>query len=105
MGQTNFDVVGTKVAAKAASFTVDSKAATFIVDATAAAVVATLPTAARAKKRRVTIKKVDASVNTVTIDGAGAETIEGAATLVISAQYGSYTIQSNGVTWWIVSKV
>lgn len=37
--------------------------------------------------RLVTIKKIDASANTVTIDGSGAETIDGAATKVLTTQW------------------
>lgn len=37
--------------------------------------------------RLVTIKKIDASGNTVTIDGSGSETIDGATTYVLAAQW------------------
>jgi hypothetical protein len=49
-----------------------------------------------------TIKKTDASANAVTIDGFGAETIDGAATKVINTQYESVTIVSDGSNWFIV---
>ena len=49
-----------------------------------------------------TIKKTDASANAVTIDGFGAETIDGAATKVINTQYESVTIVSDGTNWFIV---
>jgi len=48
------------------------------------------------------IKKVDASVNTVTIDGYSAQTIDGAATYVINTQYDSVTIVSDGSNYHIV---
>lgn len=75
---------------------------TVLVDATAAARTITLPTAASAKWRIYTIKKIDASLNTVTIDGDGAETIDGAATQLLLVQYQSITIQSDGAEWWIL---
>lgn len=103
MGQTNIDVLGTVTAAKAATFTVDDSAGTFLCDATAAPVVVNLPLAASAKYRRITVKKIDASANAVTLDGSGAETIEGAATLATTTQYKAYTVQSDGTTWWILS--
>jgi len=37
--------------------------------------------------RPVTIKKIDSSANTVTIDGSGSETIDGATTKVLTTQY------------------
>jgi hypothetical protein len=48
------------------------------------------------------IKKVDASANTVTIDGYSAQTIDGAATYVINTQYDSVTIVSDGSNYHIV---
>lgn len=103
MGQTNHDVVGTKTATKTASFTVDDKVGTYLVDSTAGAVVITLPTAASAKWRQIAFKKIDASGNAITLDGAGAETIDGAATQAVAVQYTAVVIQSDGVTWWIIS--
>jgi hypothetical protein len=44
--------------------------------------------------------KTDPSVNTMTISGT--EPINGAATLVISTQYQSYTLQSDGTNWHIL---
>lgn len=43
--------------------------------------------AATGNGRLVTIKKIDASANTVTIDGSGTETIDGALTYVLTAQW------------------
>ncbi len=79
---------------------------TVLVDATAGNVVITLPTAASAFSggigRVYNVKKVDASANTVTVDGSGAETIDGAATQVLTDQYQSMTIQSNGTSWGVL---
>lgn len=73
-----------------------------LVDATAGAVVVNYPAAASNAGRILTVKKIDASANTVTIDGNAAETIDGAATQVIVTQYTSLTTQCNGTAWWIV---
>lgn len=73
-----------------------------LVDATGGARTITLPAAASHTHRIYNIKKIDVSGNAVTIDGAGAETIDGAATQVLAAQYDSYTIQSDGTEWWII---
>lgn len=74
---------------------------TVLVDATAGPITITLPFAS-ARYRVYTVKKTDASANTVTIDGAGAETIDGAMTQVISSQYRAITVQSNGTSWDII---
>jgi len=39
---------------------------------------------------------------TVTIDGNGAETINGSTTAVISVQYNAVTIISDNIEWWII---
>lgn len=71
-------------------------------DATTAAIVITLPAAGASTFRQLVIKKVDGSVHTVTVDGNGAETIDGAATYVLAAQYDTVSIQCDGVGWYIV---
>jgi hypothetical protein len=50
----------------------------------------------------LTIKKIDASVNAVTIDGNASETIDGATTKALSSQYASYEIACDGSAWYIV---
>ena len=75
---------------------------TILVDASGANRTITLPTAASAKWRKYIIKKIDASANTVTIDADAAETIDGALTQVLAAQYDFIEIQSDGTQWWIV---
>jgi hypothetical protein len=76
-----------------------------LVDATAGAVTVTLPPALNAEDKRYTIKKIDASGNAVTIDGNGAETIDGSATKSLATQYKAYEIVSQNGAWWIVSLV
>lgn len=74
-------------------------------DATSAAFTVTLPTVASAGDGFIIIvKKTDSSVNAVTIDGAGAETIDGATTLVLSSQYDSAALRCDGTEWHVVSK-
>ncbi|MBX9806885.1 MAG: hypothetical protein K2X95_03700 [Flavobacteriaceae bacterium] len=62
-----------------------------------------LPAASNCEGRVYTIKKDMNSTNDVTIDGAGSETIDGAATYVLSDVLGSLTIASNGTEWKIIS--
>jgi len=68
-------------------------------------VTVTLPDAtagAAATGRVVTIFKVDAA-NDVIIDGDGSQTINGATTVTMSAQYNYRTIISNGTEWFVIS--
>lgn len=72
-----------------------------VADATAAAFTVTLPTAVGNSGVSLTVKKVDSSINAVTIDGDGAETIDGQLTAILSVQYDSITLVSDGVQWWV----
>ena len=69
-------------------------------DTAAAAVTVTLPTAATADTI-YHIKKIGSTAN-VTVDGNGAETIDGATTAVLTIQYESITLISDGTAWWIL---
>lgn len=75
---------------------------TILVNATSANRTVTLPAVATNAKRRYEIKKIDASANTVTIDGNASETIDGTTTKVLTTQYQSVAIHCDGATWWIV---
>jgi hypothetical protein len=63
----------------------------------------TLPLAALAPGRQYTIKKISAAAGIVVVDGAGAETIDGAATHSLTLQYEYVTIVSNGASWFVVA--
>jgi len=73
-----------------------------LVDASAAAVTVNLPAAASSADALIVVKKIDASANAVTIDADGAETIDGATTQALAAQYDALTVFCNGARWWIV---
>lgn len=75
---------------------------TVLSDATTGARTINLPTAASAKYRIYEIIKSDSSVNIVTIDASGAETINGSLTKTLTAQYDKIRIQSDGTTWWVL---
>jgi len=80
---------------------------TIIVRAGLSNITVTLPTAAAAHEATrgvgliLVIKRVDAGGATVTVDGNGAETIDGAATVTL-AQHEAIMIQSDGTEWWII---
>jgi len=50
------------------------------------------------------IKKIDSSANTVSIepDDPGPELIDGAVSAIISTQYNSITVVSDGSNWFII---
>jgi tetrahydrodipicolinate N-succinyltransferase len=72
------------------------------VNAAAGAVTMTLPAVATVSGRVVTVKKIDASGNAVTVDGNGAETIDGAANFPLAAQYDSLTVIAGATEWHII---
>ena len=73
-----------------------------LADATGGAITVTLPAVGNRQKIPLAVKKLDASVNAVTIAASGADTIDGAATLVISTQYACYTLVADANGYWIV---
>lgn len=95
-----------------AKFTVTSKTSTFtagdimivLVDASAGDVVVNLPTVASgiANLARYIFKKIDSTVNLVTVNPSGAETIDGEATMIINTQYDAMQIIPFGTEWGIV---
>jgi hypothetical protein len=76
-----------------------------LADAAGGAITVTLPAAAQYKGFQFIVQKTDSSVNAVTLDGNAAETINGAATFVLGAQYECVTIVSNGTGWLITALV
>ena len=60
----------------------------------------TLPPAASSAGSFMMIQKIDASAFTVTIDGNASEQINGALTMVLTAQYQSVTLLCNGTAWF-----
>jgi len=70
-------------------------------NATSAPFTITTPLAADLEGQTIQIMKVDASANAVTIDGNGAETINGSATQTLSAQYDFMNVVSDGANWFI----
>lgn len=105
VGDGHFKIDGTYATAietvTASSDTLNQTNSTVLCDCTSNAITINLP-AASAAGRLYIIKKIDSSVNTVTIDGSGGETIDGATTATLNAQYESLTLQSNGSNWFIL---
>lgn len=64
------------------------------------AITVTLPLASQAARKEFHIKKIDSSVNKVTI--ATHETIDGEKTVVIETQYTSCRLYSTGIAWFVI---
>ncbi len=73
-----------------------------LADATTLSLNLSLPTAESAQSKVFYVKKIDATANTVTITPNGVETIDGAATKVLTTQYEVTSIVSDGSNWHII---
>lgn len=76
-----------------------------LVDATSVDKVVNLPAASASTNRIISVKKTDSSAHTVTVDASGAETIDGATTIVLTEQWESITIVCNGTAWFIINRL
>lgn len=80
--------------------TIQDKDKLFLVDSTNADVTISLPTAASAGDGfKVTIKKMDNSQNTITVDGNSSETIDGSTTITLTQPYSVISVVSDGSEW------
>lgn len=101
--KANEDLASGATSTKTGNYTVltSDRNSTILVDATSGNVTITLIAAASAGDGfEVTIKKIDATANTVIIDGNASETIDGALTQTLTAQYDTLTIVCNGANWF-----
>ena len=96
--------VTTAIVAKTANYTATVSDYTILCDTTGGGFTITLPAANTCTGRIYVIKKVigNSGANNVTIDGNGAETIDGAATITLQCK-SSIMIQSDGASWYILS--
>jgi hypothetical protein len=103
-GPAGADAIGGPVAIsiKTGNYTAMLSDNVLLGDATAAGFIFTLPSAASATGQVFFFKKIDASVNIVTVKGNLAELIDGSNTFLISTQYASVTVVSDGTQWWII---
>lgn len=90
------------ISVKTASYTATTADRTILCDASTGAITIALPPAASVTGRIYTIKKIDSSINAVTVDADLSEVIDAATTASLPAQYDKTTIQSNGTGWSII---
>lgn len=104
-GRAWLDLLRTRVpvAAKSGAYTLTDADTHVEADATSAALVVTLPAAVAGNVgKQYTIAKKDSSANTVTATAAGSDTINGAATYVLAAQYDTVTLRCVAAGEWRV---
>ena len=73
-----------------------------LVDATSGNLIVNLPTALDFSGKTITLKKIDSTINSVTIEPNSTETIDNELNAVISVQWVSITLVSNGIGWFIL---
>jgi hypothetical protein len=92
---------GPAVSTIAADRTCDATDDVVLVDAAAAAVTVTLPAASAG--RAITVKRIDSVIaNAVTVATPGAETIDGAASATLPAQYDVVRLVSDATNWFLL---
>lgn len=101
--KANEDLAGGATLAKTSNYTVVAadRNTTILVDATSGNITITLlPAATATDGFRVAVKKIDATANTVTIDGNASETIDGSLTQVLALQYDFLPLVTNASNWF-----
>lgn len=89
----------TAITATATSLALTSEHHTVVVSADCTI---TLPAAASHSGRVYVVKKVYAAGAGVVVEGYLSETIDGTTTCILTSQYESLTIQSDGAAWWVI---
>lgn len=95
------------IAAADSPYTMDGLPEVLLINATAGNVTVTLPAAAyfgSGYGSRVIIRRTDTSTNTVTVQRAGSDTVNGATSITIAKNSGQ-TLVSNGSTAWVTAGV
>lgn len=95
--------ISTVVSTITATTTLDATASTILAN-NSSDIVVNLPAASGCSGRKYFIKKISNNANTVTITPASG-TIDGSSTLVLSAQWKGYQIQSDGSSWQVISSL
>jgi len=90
------------VVTKTSDYTATTADDTILVDCTGDDVTITLYTASGNAGRNLSVKLIDNSGNTLTIDGNGAETIDGSTTIDLTTTYAAVRLQSDGTSWWLL---
>ena len=88
-----------------AAYTIQPQDDTISADATSAPITVTLPNAAQVPGAKFTLTRINGGGNAVTLATTLAQTISGAASIVLSAQWSSKTVQSTGSSWLLIASL
>lgn len=103
-GAVSMTSLRSKVKSVTGAYTTTLNDDIILADATGGAFTVTLLSAATAGAgKKYFIMKTDSTANAVTIDGNGSETINGALTRALSAQYAYAVIVSDGSNWFVIA--
>ena len=95
-------VINRAISTKTTTYTLNANDSVILADATGGAFSLNLPTAVGISGTVYDIKRTNSGANNVTIDASGAQTIDGALTYVLTVQYQSVTLISDGSNWSIL---
>lgn len=103
-GPAGADAIGGPVAIsiKTGNYTLLNSDNVILGDATSGAIIFTLPPAASAVGQVFFLKKIDSSVNVVTVKGNLTELIDNSNTLLINSQFVAVTVVSDGSQYWLI---
>lgn len=87
------------------TYLVTANNATILVNCAAEALFVKLPAAGSVSGQQYKVKKIDSTANAVTINTTSSQNIDGSSTYVLSTQYYSTTVQSDGSNWWVTAEV
>lgn len=89
-------------ATKTGNYTLTSSDTVILADSTSGSVTITLPTASTVSGYRFYVKRTDGSANSVSVARSGSDTIDGATSVSLGAQYTTMTFVSDGTNWFII---
>lgn len=101
-GATAFITLRNGLSSVTGNFTLGSTSTVVLADAAGAALTVTLPTAAGIAGKIYTVKRTNSGINSVTIATTSSQTIDGATTQVLTLQYTSLDLISDGSNWSIL---
>lgn len=101
-GSTATVSVGSAIASPTGNYTATSSATVILANASGASFTVTLPTAVGATGLTYRVKRLNTGANTVTIGTTSAQTIDGATTQILTLQYTSLDVISDGSNWSIL---
>lgn len=90
------------VVKKTASYTATFSDELILVDTTGGNVTITLPSSTRISGKVYRIKRLTGGVNTLTVQGSGGATIDGAASISLPTQWDARNLVTDGTGWFIL---